>query len=276
MIARVARLVRAEFLKIFSHPFLFISLPVLALLIVGAEEIQPAFRGQRETVWRSLNSIQLFAYGFKFGLTIATFVLLVFSSMAFAGEFDRGTIKNLLTRPITRLDLFTAKCVTTVLLAVLLYLLVFYASLAWALARGDMGPVWDDDFYVMQRDYPEMLFHLRKAALLCFLPFLAAGFLGLLVSNWTESSGYAVAIALMVFLFGDLFTGILGESAKQRVFLTYPSYALDKLTRYAEGEGTRWNADIDQALLYVKVPLAYIAGFLPAAFLIFRSRDIRA
>ena len=38
---------------------------------------------------------------------------------------------------------------------------------------------------------------------------MAAGFLGILVSNWTEASGYAVAIALLLYIFGDVLTGFL-------------------------------------------------------------------
>ena len=44
----------------------------------------------------------------------------------------------------------------------------------------------------------------------------------------------------------------------------------------AEGTTTRWNPDIDAHLLYLIVPSAYIAAFIPLAFSIFRSRNITA
>ena len=109
-----------------------------------------------------------------------------------------------------------------------------------------------------------------------FWSFLAAGFLGILVSNFTESSGYAVAIGLVVFLFGDLVTGMLTDRAKQKVFLYYAPYALEKLSQFGEGTTTRWNPDIDAGLLYLTVPALYIAAFIPLAFSIFRSRNITA
>jgi len=276
MMTRIGRLTAAEFLKLFSQPFLYISLVVLLVFTILSEVLSPMIRGQRETLWRSYHSIQLFAYGFQFGIKIATYVLLIFSSMMFAGEFDRGTIKNLLTRPITRLDFFVAKCVTVTGLAVLLFGFVFYVSLLYALVRGDLGPVWDDSQFIIQRSAQEILAHARKAVFMSFLAFLAAGFWGILVSNLTESSGYAVAIGLVLFLVADLGTGMLLDRAKQKVFMYYPTYAFDKLAQFSEGTTTRWSADVDASLLYLLVPALYIVGFIPLAFSIFRTRSITA
>jgi MFS family permease len=128
----------------------------------------------------------------------------------------------------------------------------------------------------MMRSTEEIAAHARKAFLITFLPFLAVGFLGILVSNLTESSGYAVAIALLVFIFGSLVSGWLSDRSQQKIFLYYGSYAFDKLLVWSEGGTTRWNPDIDRRLLYITVPLLSIAVFIPAAFGIFRSRNITA
>jgi ABC-2 type transport system permease protein len=274
MIARIGRLTAAEFLKLFSQPFLIITVLVVISSTLGAEIFRPIFSGQRETIWRSFGAVQLFAYGFQFGLKIATFVLLIFSSMMFAGEFDRGTIKNLLTRPITRVDFFVAKCVTVTGLAVMLFAVVFYVSAVYALWRGDVGPVWDDSQFIIQRSTQEILAHARKAIGVSFLSFLAAGFLGILVSNLTESSGYAVSFGLGLFLVADLGTGMLLDRAKQKMFMYYPTYAFEKLAQFGEGTTTRWNPDIDAHFLYLLVPAVYIVMFIPLALSIFRARSI--
>jgi ABC-type transport system involved in multi-copper enzyme maturation permease subunit len=276
MIARMARLTRAEFLKLFAHPFLYWALAFLAVSTVSAQILQPWLSGQKETVWRNYHAVQLLAYGFKFGLKLATYVLLIFSAMMFAGEFDRGTIKNLLTRPVTRTEFFAAKTATMAGLSVFLFLFVLYVSLAYALGRGDSGPVWDDTVYHLKRDAGEILGHARKAVFMSFPAFVAAGFLGLLVSTWTESSGYAVAIALVLYLFGDLAGGILGSRIEQKMFFFYGSYGLDKLRLYGEGTNTSWDPGIDERLLWVTVPLGWAAAFLPPAYALFRTRDIRA
>ncbi len=276
MMDRIGRLTAAEFLKLGSQPFFYVSLVLLLVFIPGFEWAHTIFAGQKETAWKSFNSVQLFAYGFKPGLKIATYMLLIFSSMMFAGEFDRGTIKNLLTRPITRLEFFIAKCVTITGLAVLLFGFVFYVASAVALVRGDVGPIWHDSQYYIHREGGVMLGFARKAVVMSFLAFVTAGFMGILVSNLTESSGYSVAIALVAFLVSDLATGMLIDRAKEKLFMYYPSYAIDKLTQFGEGDTTRWAPHIDEQLLYVTVPALYIVVFIPLAFSIFRSRNITA
>lgn len=276
MMDRIRRLTSAEFIKLFAQPFFYIAIVILAFVTISFGVGLPIVGGQKETVWRNYHAVQLFVYGFKPGLTVATYVLLIFSSMSMASEFDRGTIKNLLTRPITRLEFFTAKCVTVTGLAVLLYGFVFVISALYALWRGDLGPVWYEADYIIQRDAGDILAYARKAVLMSFAAFLAAGFLGVLVSNLTESSGYAVAIALVVFLVSDLATGLLVDQGKQKLFMYYPAYALDKLKLFSEGGTTRWQPDIDARLLYLWVPAAYISSFIPLAFSIFRSRNITA
>jgi ABC-type transport system involved in multi-copper enzyme maturation permease subunit len=176
MMTRIGRLTAAEFLKLFSQPFLYITLGVVLVSTLGAEIVRPIFSGQRETVWKTFSSVQLFAYGFQFGLKIATYVLLIFSSMMFAGEFDRGTIKNLLTRPITRLDFFVAKCVTVTGGGDAVRV-VFYASAVYAPGAATWGP--SDDSRSSSAVPRRSLAHARKAILMSFLAFLAAGFLGI-------------------------------------------------------------------------------------------------
>ncbi len=276
MISRIARLTWAELLKLAANPFLYVCLALLAVLALVAEVWQPGIRGQKETLWKAYHSAQLFAYGFKFGLWIATYVLIIFSSMIFAGEFDRGTIKNLLTRPITRADLFVAKCATVAGLGAFLFAFVLWISLVYAFARGDAGPVWSEDQFIMMRDSGEIGSQAVRAVSMSFLSFLAAGFLGLFISNWTESSGYCVAIAVILFLFAELFTGMFSDRNQQKLFLYYAPYALGKLQNLAEGTTTRWSPEVVDGRLYLWVPLAYIAGFIPPAFGIFRTRNITA
>ena len=85
-----------------------------------------------------------------------------------------------------------------------------------------------------------------------------------------------MAFGLGLFLVADLGTGMLLDRAKQKMFMYYPTYALEKLAQFSEGTTTRWNPDIDAQLLYVLVPGLYMAAFIPLAFSIFRTRSITA
>jgi len=274
MISRVSRLVAAEFIKVLS-PFFFSMVGLVGAATAGAALVLP-YTGGGETVWRHFHAIDLFSTGFLWGLRVASFALVIFSSMIFASEFDRGTIKNLLTRPISRTDLFVAKGLTVLLLGIGLFLFTLYVSLAVGFARGDLGDVWLADQYVIMRPYAMLAATAKKAVVMSFFPFLAAGFLGILVSNWTESSGYAVAMGLMLFLCGWLLTDHLPLAWQRRSFFYYTPYVLEKLMLYARGGTEHWEESLETQLLYLKVPLAAIAAFLPPAYVIFARRNITA
>ena len=69
---------------------------------------------------------------------------------------------------------------------------------------------------------------------------------------------------------------MLLDVGKQKLFMYYPTYALEKLAQFGEGTTTRWRDDVDAHRLYLLVPALYIAAFIPLAFSIFRSRNITA
>jgi ABC-2 type transport system permease protein len=277
MIARVGRLVIAEGIKLWAQPFLYVALALIALGTIGGEELFAFTQGRKASAWGTLHAVQLFASGWGFGHTLATFVLVIFSSMFFAGEFDRGTIKVLLTRPVTRTELFLAKALTTLIIAVALFAFTVWLAAVWALGRGTLGPVWDDTVYYVHQSGQTIQGHAIRALGVAALSYVAAGFLGLLVSTWTESSGFAVAIALVLFLFGWLGTGFVGgEGAKENLFFHYGPYAAEKLKELAGGGSTRWSPRIVDHNLHIKVPLFYILAFVPAAYGLFRFKNIHA
>ena len=276
MIRRVGRLVRAEGIKLAAQPFLYIALLLIGLGIVGAEEFFAFAQSRKPSAWGALHAVQLFASGWGFGHTLATFVLVIFSSMFFAGEFDRGTIKVLLTRPVTRTELFVAKTIAVGIIAVLLFAFTVWLAAFWALARGSLGPVWDDTVYYVHQSAGTIESHATRALGMAALSFLAAGFLGLLVSTWTESSGFAVAIALVLFLFGWTGTGFMGDSMKENFFFHYGPYAAEKLKALAAGESTRWSPRVVEHNLHLKIPFYYMAVFVPFAYGLFRAKNIHA
>jgi ABC-type transport system involved in multi-copper enzyme maturation permease subunit len=281
VIARVTRLMAAEGIKLMAHRFLFIALPILVVGILAAGVFQPLLTGQKETDWSRYNSYQLFTYGAKFGVTIASYVLIIFSSMLFAGEFDRGTIKILLTRPVTRTDVFLSKALTCLALCVALYAIVLYVSFLYGVLRGDLGPVWSSDQYEIKRTAAQMRTYLLNTIAAGFLPLVGACFLGILVSNLTESSGYAVAVALILYIVLNVVTGFLPEKLQVQVFNYYLSDPFELLRRYAEGEGTLGYEPGHEKLwwkqnLHVKIPLLYIAGFLSTAYAVFRWKNVQA
>jgi ABC-type Na+ efflux pump permease subunit len=273
MIHRIARLVRAELLKLAEHPFFVASLVIVALgTAAGA-----LFLGETpSTAWRAPHAIAIFAAGAKVGLKLAMFVVTIFGAMLFAGEFDRGTIKILLTRPITRTDLFLAKCSVAFILAVLLAALVLTTSFAVGCARGELGPVWDDSSYNSNTSYERLMEHTRKAVSMSVAAVVAAAFFGVLVSNCSTASGFAVAVALTLFLVTDevLLRAFREDEMRRYFFSVYPGYALDVLRDFARGSSTKWNDAYEQRAAYASVPLGSSLIFGLIGYGVFRLRNI--
>src|SRR3990172_2142389 len=122
---RIGRLVRAELLKIRNHPLFIISIIVILIIIPISIFFQTP---DEEYTYAKLNAIQLFSYGFKYGFKVASIFIVIFAAMIFSMEFDKGTIKNLLTRPVTRTDVFIAKILATMTTAAFLTFLTIYVT----------------------------------------------------------------------------------------------------------------------------------------------------
>jgi hypothetical protein len=89
-----------------------------------------------------------------------------------------------------------------------------------------------------------------NTVLVSFLPLLAACFLGILVSNLTESSGYAVAISLVLYLVLNVVTEFLREKYQMYFFTFYLVDGFEQLKRYSQGEGTMGYEPGSQALWF--------------------------
>ena len=275
MTNRLLRLTRAELIKLTSHPFFYVSTSLIVLAtVVGALML----REERETVWRSYNAIAVFAGGAKVGLKLATFVVLIFGSMLFSGEFDKGTIKILLTRPITRTDLFLSKSIVALGLALFMTGLVLAVALATGCTVGELGPVWDDESYNSNTPYERLLGHAGRAVGMSVGGVVAAAFLGMLVSNLVESSGFSVAMALTVFLLADEIVLRVFRNEELRKWFSnqYPGYAFDVLRDFARGSSTQWKEIFISGAPYLTAPLASIAVFTAVGYVIFRLRNITA
>ena len=117
MIPRIGRLVRVELVKLTAHPFFVISLALVLLTTLLAGWVTAA---SSTTDWHRPHAVDIFAGASKWGIKLVSYVVLISGAMLFAGEFDRGTIKLLLTRPITRGEIFTAKALSSAIISLLL------------------------------------------------------------------------------------------------------------------------------------------------------------
>jgi hypothetical protein len=270
-------LVAAEWLKITRHPFLYVALSILILGIPLWAELKLKFVDYRIGKYRELNAFLMFALGAEFGIQIAALVVVIFSALSFAGEFDKGTIKVLLTQPVTRTEVFAAKVAAMMLLALALTALTVYESLVWGLVRGDLGHVWQQDVHQVFSRLDVMMGHAATAIGVGVFSMLATCLLGIFISSLTESSGHAVAAALTVFFVMSIALFVLRDDRKLYLFNHYPGYGIGILIELSRASaGKTWNPEVLDRALYAQVPAVTAAALAAVAWLRLRFKDITA
>lgn len=231
--------------------------------------------------YRTLHALQVFADGGRAGLTLATYLAVLFAGMSFAREFDHGTIKNILIRPVRRGDVFAAKCLIAVGVLFLFQALALYAALLFAMAVGDLGDVWTADKYIVLTSLDKLTPDAWRAVRVAFPAGLAAVGIALWISNLTESSGWATASALVVMVLLNL--AATGTYAPYNFFY-FPNYAFDVLGSLSRGssalywEESKLSMEVAGLTLprYVVTPALTALLAVGLAYPIFRFKDVKA
>lgn len=284
-IACFGRLMRVEIIKLLARRFFSVSIAILLLVIPLWAMIQVAIH--RETVvseYRQVHALLVFVYGAEAGLKLASVLALLFAALSLAGEFDHGTIKTLLTRPVGRGEVYAAKAVVGLLYLGFLMTVALYVAALFSTWLGELGPVWQRDHYLITYTYEEMLGHAKRALSVALPAYAIVVFLGLFMSSVTETSSYAVALAFLGLLAMDVADNQLRPEQSAWWVTYFPDYAFRNLSGFSSGSAeVRWREGVEQlrlgavtlpkvwvVLMAYAVPLAATGGW------IFRARDIKA
>ncbi len=198
------------------------------------------------------------------GLALA----IAFGALLVAPEVQSGTIRLLLVRPATRLELLLGKFLLG-LTHILLMLAVAYAA-AWAVVAilGELtGVTLGGTIVYTQR---EMRTAFLYGALLSILPMAAATAYALLISVIARSGSAAVLLALAGWLILDVVKHPLGIEAV--VFTSYVETPMRLFSQRAHGLEGMWTPDIYFA---VGVSLATLLVCLAASAFLFHRKALR-
>lgn len=249
-------------------PWLLVVLPALVvalrLLLSSAmvgEEVQQGY-GQMVD-------------GFSTGLTLLYLVFIAYAAHSFAVDRDRGVLRHLLIRSLSRRQLVLAKLLILHGLALLAVLLILTVTFLMSRLLWDLGPVVEDGFELISE--AEIRAEIRSGLLLALIPLPACLAMGLLISVLARSATQAVAVAVGIALMVDLFKSVLGRSAHYWYGSFQPSL-LDQSYLSEVGRIVRGYSDvlIDPAFyqLNLWVPLPQAAAFVVLALLVASRRTI--
>jgi len=202
----------------------------------------------------------------------------IFASAMVASETASGTYRNVLSRPIGRVEFLTAKIVFAFAYAVLLVVFSIIAAVAASIGRYPFGPITDSGEVIYSAG--RMAVTLVVACLVSLAPLFAVVCYGILVSTAAKSltSALGIGVGLLIAIepvkhyirwgewqfsdyvvtsYLDTGLGIAGQAAAGFDYQWFP--------------GGWWGSELGRGLT---LSFAAAAIFLAASYAIFLRRDL--
>ncbi len=257
----VLRLVRVDLVKL-SHYWVIIAgyAAIIGISLLGAYLVYHAEQAIAITSGSG--------YAFAISLVIrcvdfAAPILYVMICILFAIEVSNSTIKYILTRPVTRMELITSKYVTAMLMVVLSLGIFWAIGLLTGGYYYGLGDLTENEYVIFKSTY--MYKQIFYGSLFLLVPFAAIAAMALMISVFSSTMGGAVIIGLIGYFFFQI-VGIIPTSLgfsiklfgeKHMVpYLTFgfpsqrfvPMYVLDDLPTGIEIESW-WSWDIQKMVV---------------------------
>ena len=295
---RLLRAVRSEIGKARRRPALLtcVVLLVLAGAVVGplgyaAERKQqvsaapaavthtfgaePAPTPEADTGARGVNGFFTLSSSGRAGMLLAAILLLTYSAVQISGEATGGTLRLLLTRPLSRTDLLIGRAATLLLASILLVAVVAVTGWLAGLLTGGYGDVLDAEYGTVDYTAGQLTKVSLVVLLVAPLVLFAVACFGLFLSVLTDSSATAVTLAVLLALVGYSLDLVMIGQASALNFLTWVDRPIRVLGSLSLGHSD-FGLRLDWVLPAVAVPLGTAFLFLIAAGIIFRRRDIHS
>ncbi len=287
----VARVVHYEVARAWSKGSLAIALVLPALLALidlwrtHAKAVEAAAlvaSGKLQTA-TDVTAFQALAQSLQSGLPMCAAVVVGISSQTLASEYSRGTLRNLLLRPVLRWQVVIGKAIALALLTLLAYAVLAGVSILgarlWFEFRGvteilpDGGRMELDNFAAA-----DLWRALWPALLAPIAPLMAWSTVGVCASALARSGALALALGLGAFVFTDLARAIARGTGAEGWLLSahLPSPLGDTsfINYYSDLTQGISNAEFTQAATQWTAPCAWFAIALAISVLVLRRKSL--
>jgi len=226
-----------------------------------AHNIQP----EDGTMWDGINSSAEL-------MILITLFMVIVAGDSMAAEFSTGTIKLLLIRPASRLQVMASKYIATILFGLLLLVLLFVVStlangLLYQFRMADL-PLLSVDAEGQVREL-SMVANLWKTYLLNGVSTVMIVTMAFMISTAFRSSAMAIGVSLFALFAGT----VLMELLQRYAWSKYILFANLDLSQHLVGRSYQPDMTLTFSIL---VLAAYFALFNLTAWLVFTRRDVAA
>ncbi|UUV26426.1 MULTISPECIES: ABC transporter permease [Lysinibacillus] len=215
----------------------------------------------------SLASFMSFTSGM---LTLVTLFTVITAASIVSSEFSTGTIKMLLTRPMSRAKVLTSKLLTTFLFGLLLYVVNVVVSALIGLVLFGMGTGVELEMVNGQVVEKAVWSDLAYHYLLSGGDFVMSTLFAFLIGSVFRSSSLAIGLTMFLSFTGGMIVMFLSRyDIVKYIWLTHSD-----LTQYEHGGGS---VIADVTLPFSLTVLAiYAVVFLVISYSTFMKRDVTA
>jgi ABC-type transport system involved in multi-copper enzyme maturation permease subunit len=232
MLSRTWTLTKIELYKLIKQKIFYITICLL-IIVVGVSVVSEKFTHSGKI---AINGFNPLISGCLNGFRISAFLILILGSLLFASETTFGTIKTILVAPIKRSELFMAKAMTIIILAIMFTIIIESISFISSWVIYGFADITDPTFpEIVHLSKLEMLRYVVYAFIHIVLPVITIGLMGLFISTLIENAGIAVAIAIIAYLIFDIFIIGMFENVSSFLFNYYLNYYLATLKDISEG-----------------------------------------
>ncbi|MHC4797135.1 MAG: ABC transporter permease [Planctomycetota bacterium] len=196
-------------------------------------------------------------------------VIAIFGATLVAEEAGTGTIRMVLSSPVTRLEFLVAKGVVGLVYMLILSAAAMMLSASLGACRYPFTDIADLDGLIYRKW--EVLANLGLAWILSWLPLAAVVFFGLFLSSITRTAGQAVGAAIGILAVVEASKELVGISSY--VFTSYISSPWIVFHEVAQGVDYAWTPGVWKL---VATSLGYSILFFLLSVLALRRRDLSA
>ena len=200
----VARLVRADLTKL--SRYWVVSAGFGAILTIAVSGML-VFHRIEQLANVSANS------GYDFALSVmnrlvdvSTPIVYVLVCILFAIDVSNSTVKYILTRPVTRMELLCSKYVTAFGMVTLTVALLWTVALSGGAAYYGLGDLTENDYVIFSASY--VLGQLAIGTLFLLFSLASVAAMGVAVSTFSSTMGGAIIMGLIFFFVLELLSVI--------------------------------------------------------------------
>lgn len=136
------------------------------------------------------------------GIDIGCPIIFLMVSLLFSTEMTWGTLKNILSRPISRMEMMFAKYITAWIMVALALGIFLIVGLTMGWHYYGLGDLTEDGYLLFPKSV--MFKHLAIGLFLTMIPFITISSLAMLMSSFSSTMGGAMILGIIAYFFFDL------------------------------------------------------------------------